>query len=73
MVRPTVVCGRILDLYLEALRAVEELPMSLGAVDFSAHTGEELYPNAQAFDGFNFLKLREKEGDVVLAARHHAW
>ena len=71
MVRPTVVCGKILDLYLEAL--IEELPVPLGAMVFSAHTSEESYPNAQAFDGFHFLKLCEKEGDVVLAARHHAW
>jgi cytochrome P450 len=36
----------------------------------SIHTDEEIYPNAQEFDGFRFLKLREKEGDGVLAARH---
>ncbi|KAF8459906.1 cytochrome P450 [Russula ochroleuca] len=36
----------------------------------SVHTDDELYPDAQEFDGFRFLKLREKEGDDVLAARH---
>ena len=36
----------------------------------SVHMDEEIYPNAQEFDGFRFLKLREKEGDDVLAARH---
>ncbi len=36
----------------------------------SIHTDEELYANAQEFDGFRFLKLREKEGDEAMAARH---
>jgi cytochrome P450 len=36
----------------------------------AVHTDEKLYPNAQEFDGLRFLKLREKEGDDVLAARH---
>jgi cytochrome P450 len=42
----------------------------IGLPDHSVHTDEEIYPNAQEFDGFRFLKLREKEGDDVLAARH---
>ena len=36
----------------------------------SVHTDEEIYPNADEFDGFRFFRLREKEGDDVLAARH---
>jgi cytochrome P450 len=36
----------------------------------SVHTDEKIYPNAHEFDGFRFLRLREKEGDDVLAARH---
>jgi cytochrome P450 len=36
----------------------------------SVHTDEEIYPNALEFDGFRFFKLREKEGDGVLAAGH---
>jgi cytochrome P450 len=42
----------------------------IGLPVHSVHTDEEIYPNAQEFDGFRFLKLREKEGDDVLAARH---
>ena len=34
----------------------------------SVHTDEELYPNAQEFDGFRFLKMREKEGGGVAAS-----
>jgi cytochrome P450 len=34
----------------------------------SVHTDEEIYPDAQVFDGFRFLKLREKEGGD--ASRH---
>jgi cytochrome P450 len=36
----------------------------------SVHTDEEIYPNADEFDGFRFFRLREKEGDDVLVARH---
>ena len=36
----------------------------------SIHMDEEIYPNAQEFDGFRFLKLREKKGDDVLETRH---
>ena len=36
----------------------------------SVHTDEEIYPNAHEFDGLRFFRLREKEGDDVLAARH---
>jgi len=37
----------------------------------SVHTDEELYPNAQEFDGFRFLKLREKEGGHSDVAANH--
>src|SRR5258708_39402002 len=36
----------------------------------SVHMDEEIYPKAHEFDGFRFLRLREKEGDEVMAARH---
>ena len=36
----------------------------------SVHMDEEIYPNAQEFDGFRFSKLREKEGGDVLGAGH---
>jgi len=36
----------------------------------SVHMDEEIYPKAHELDGFRFLKLREKEGDEVVAARH---
>ena len=36
----------------------------------SVHMDEEIYPKAHEFDGFRFLKLREMEGDEVVAARH---
>jgi len=42
----------------------------LGLPLHSVHTDEEIYPNAHEFDGFRFFRLREKEGDDVLAARH---
>jgi len=31
---------------------------------------DEIYPNAENFDGFRFSKLREGEGDDVMAAGH---
>ncbi|KAI0272056.1 cytochrome P450 [Russula aff. rugulosa BPL654] len=42
----------------------------IGIPVHSVHMDEELYPNAQEFDGFRFYKLREKEGDDVLETRH---
>jgi len=42
----------------------------LGLPLHSVHTDEDIYSNAHEFDGFRFFKLREKEGDDVLAARH---
>jgi cytochrome P450 len=36
----------------------------------SVHMDEEIYPKAHKFDGFRFLKLREKEGDGIMVARH---
>ncbi len=36
----------------------------------SVHMDDEIYPNAQNFDGFRFSKLREGEGDDVMAAGH---
>jgi cytochrome P450 len=42
----------------------------LGLPVHSVHMDEELYPNAQEFDGFRFLRLREKEGDDVVTTNH---
>jgi cytochrome P450 len=42
----------------------------LGLPVHSIHTDEEFYPNAQEFDGFRFLKLREKEGGDSVATNH---
>ena len=42
----------------------------LGLPVHSVHMDEELYPNAQTFDGFRFFKLREKRGDDALESRH---
>ena len=42
----------------------------LGLPVHSVHMDEELYPNAQEFDGFRFLKLRKTERGVVLETRH---
>ena len=42
----------------------------IGIPVHSVHMDEELYPNAQEFDGFRFYKLREKEGDDALETRH---
>jgi len=36
----------------------------------SVHMDEEIYPNAQDFDGFRFSNLREVEGDVDMATSH---
>ena len=36
----------------------------------SVHTDEDIYPNADEFDGFRFFRLHGKEGDDVLTARH---
>lgn len=37
----------------------------------SIHSNEEIYPNAEEFDGFRFSKLRDEEGDVMMT-RHQA-
>ena len=42
---------------------------TLGLPVHSIHMDEEIYPNAQEFDGFRFLKLRKK-GDDILETRH---
>jgi cytochrome P450 len=42
----------------------------LGTPVHSIHMDEELYPNAQEFDGFRFSKLREKEGGDSVATNH---
>ena len=36
----------------------------------SVRTDEELYPNAHEIDSFQVFRLRDKERDDVLAARH---
>ena len=36
----------------------------------SVYADEEIYPNAQSLTAVWFFRLREKEGDDVLAARH---
>lgn len=33
----------------------------------AVHTDGEIYPNPEEFDGFRFLKLREREGDTAVA------
>lgn len=35
------------------------------------NANEEIYPNADEFDGFRFSKLRDEEGDVMVT-RHQA-
>ena len=43
---------------------------SLGAAALSVRTNEEIYPNVHEIDSFQVFRLRDKEGDDVLAARH---
>jgi hypothetical protein len=33
----------------------------------AVHTDGEIYPSPEKFDGFRFLKLREREGDTAVA------
>ena len=42
----------------------------LGLPVHSVHMDEDLYPNAQTFDGFRFFRLREKGGADILESRH---
>jgi hypothetical protein len=37
----------------------------------SVYTKEEIYPNVHKIDGFQFFRLRDEEGDDVLAATGH--
>ena len=37
---------------------------------YSVRTDEEIYPNDHEIDSFQVFRLRDKEGDDVLAARH---
>ena len=37
---------------------------------YSVRTDEEIYPNVREIDSFQFFRLRNKERDDVLAARH---
>ena len=37
---------------------------------YSVRTDEEIYPNVHEIDSFQVFRLRDKEGDDVLAARH---
>jgi cytochrome P450 len=38
----------------------------------AAHLDERIYPNADEFDGYRFLKLRESEGGTTLSSRYQA-
>ncbi len=45
----------------------------VGVPAAAIHTDEGIYPNPEEFDGFRFVKLRERDGDAGHLATSTSW